>query len=114
MASPTPRALLGLSALGFVLLWGVMLANGTLDGISQVVAKGQFPNGRSLRKVYTGYPVMDDNLATVVAFFDLLASTRAKAPRWLFFLLCNVLGAVDSWVLIESRRRGVRNLFLRQ
>ncbi|RYP37977.1 hypothetical protein DL767_002705 [Monosporascus sp. MG133] len=105
--------LLALGAVGFAVLWGVMLVNGTLDGISSVAENTKFPDARPLRTVYTGYPLVDNNILVVIAFYDLLSNAKASAPQWLFFYLCNILGAIDSWVLIESRRRGVRNLFLR-
>jgi hypothetical protein len=104
-----------LSSVGCVLLWGTMLVNGTLDGVTRVTQLGRFPDGRTLRKTYTGYYAIDDNIVVVIAFFDLMTASRTpEAPRWLFYYLCTVLGAINTWVLIESRRRGVRNFFLRQ
>lgn len=91
-----------------------MLVNGTLDGVSTVVQTSKFPDGRLLRASYTGYALFDQKFSNVVVFFDLLSNSKPDAPRWLLFHLCNLLGAIDTWVLIESRRRGVRNLFLRQ
>jgi hypothetical protein len=109
-----PKSLLALSVIGFTLLWGVMIVNGTLGGVSLAAQKAAYPDGRPLRTVYTGYPLFDKNFVNVVIFYDLLSNSKAGAPRWLFFHLCNLLGAMETWVLIESRRRGVRNLFLRQ
>ncbi len=108
------RLLLALSALGFALLWGVMLANNNLAQIIHATQKGQYPNDRSLRQVYTGFAPFDEAFVIAVAFFDLLTNRHADASRWLFFDLCCTLAAMSTWVLIESRRRGVRNLFLRQ
>ncbi|KAK7224683.1 hypothetical protein V2G26_012686 [Clonostachys chloroleuca] len=108
-----PRSLLALSAVGCITLWGIMLVNGTLDGVSTVVQTSKFPDGRLLRASYTGYALFDQKFSNVVVFFDLLSNSKPDAPRWLLFHLCNLLGAIDTWVLIESRRRGVRNLFLR-
>ncbi|KAH7309686.1 hypothetical protein B0I35DRAFT_490169 [Stachybotrys elegans] len=109
----SPKEFVALSVAGGMLLWGVMMVNGTLDGISAVAQTGSFPDGRLLRTVYTGFPLVDEGFSKVVVFFDLLCNTQADAPKWLFFHLCNLVGAMDTWVLIESRRRGVRNLFLR-
>jgi hypothetical protein len=104
-----------LSGVGCVLLWGTMSINGTLDGLYLAVQHGEFPGGRPIRKVFTGYPFLDDGIVVVIAFFDPLTTKQdSAAPAWLFFDLCNVLGAINTWVLIESRRRGVRNFFLRQ
>lgn len=108
------QTLLLLSGVGGVLLWGTMFMNDTLDGLSLAVQHGEFPGGRPIRKVFTSYPSVDNSLVVVVGFFDLLAAKQnSAAPTWLFFDLCNVLGAINTWVLIESRRRGVRNFFLR-
>ncbi|CAI9633216.1 hypothetical protein GT037_000016 [Alternaria burnsii] len=108
------QSLLLLSGASVVLLWGTMLINGTLDGVSLAAKHGYFPDGRPLRQTFTGYPSVDGNLVVVVAFFDMLITARdVHAPRWLFFEMCNVLGAINTWVLIESRRRGVRSFLLR-
>lgn len=109
------QSLLLLSGASVVLLWGTMLINGTLNGVSLAAKHGYFPDGRPIRQTFTGYPSVDGNLVVVVAFFDMLITARnVHAPRWLFFEMCNVLAAINTWVLIESRRRGVRNFFLRQ
>ncbi|KAK8859169.1 Zn 2cys6 transcription factor [Apiospora arundinis] len=108
-----PRSLLALSALGCLSLWGVAWLNGTLEALFLAQETGQFPDGRSLRKVYTGYHAVDDSLVPVIAFFDVVTNAQSLAPRWLFFYVCGTIAAVDTWVLIESRRRGVRNFFLR-
>lgn len=109
------QSLLLLSGASVVLLWGTMLINGTLDGVSLAAKHGYFPDGRPLRQTFTGYPSVDGNLVVVIAFFDMLITARdVHAPRWLFFEMCNVLGAINTWVLIESRRRGVRSFLLRQ
>ncbi|KAK8034604.1 hypothetical protein PG993_009599 [Apiospora rasikravindrae] len=108
-----PRSLLVLSALGCLSLWGVAWLNGTLDALFLAQETGQFPDGRALRKIYTGSPIVDESLVPVIAFFDVVTNAQAQAPRWLFFYVCGTIAAVDTWVLIESRRRGVRNFFLR-
>lgn len=113
MASST--SLLALSALGFITLWGGMWFNGTLGGLLRVQQTSAFPDGRRMRTNFTGNALVDSAAIVPIAFFDLITDekTHAAAP-WLVFDLCSVLAAVNTWVLIESRRRGVRNLFLRQ
>lgn len=99
------QSLLLLSVVGGVLHWGTMLINGTFDGLS-------LADGKPLRQTYTGYSVIDDTMVPVIGFFDLLATTqRLNAPTWLNFEMCNILGAINTWVLIESRRRGVGTSF---
>ncbi|KAK8037936.1 hypothetical protein PG994_014703 [Apiospora phragmitis] len=100
-----PRSLLVLSALGCLSLWGVAWLNGTLEALFLVQETGQFPDGRLLRKVSTGYSALDESLP-VIAFFDVVTNAQAHPPRWLFFYVCGTIAAVDTWVLIESRRRG--------
>jgi len=119
MPAPTaltsPNQLLILSAIGFSLLWGLLLCNGTLDALFLAKALGIFPDGRPLRTVYTGSKLFDGALALAIAFFDVLTNNSAKtSSSFLFFDLCIALAAINTWVLVESRRRGVRNLFLRQ
>jgi len=114
-SSPTtPNQLLALGVLGGFLLWGVMLFNGTLDTLSHVQQTGTFPDGRSLRMVYTGWNVIDSNLATLVAFHDVLTNKSAGASSWLLFDTNILVRSINAWVLIESRRRGVRSPWLRQ
>jgi len=111
----SPKQLLILSAIGFSLLWGLLLCNGTLDALFVAKDLGIFPDGRPLRTVYTGWKMVDETLVLAIAFFDVLTNKNAKTSSlFLFFDLCTALAAINTWVLVESRRRGVRNLFLRQ
>ncbi|KAK1979530.1 hypothetical protein LZ30DRAFT_783390 [Colletotrichum cereale] len=112
MASST--SLLALAALGFVSLWGGMWFNGTLEGLLRVQQTTAFPDGRPMRTNFTGNALVDSAAILPIAFFDLITDEKTHpAAPWLVFDLCSVLAAVNTWVLIESRRRGVRNLFLR-
>lgn len=112
---PSPTGLLALAALGLVSLWGGMWFNGTLAGLLRVQQTTVFPDGRPMRTNFTGHALVDSAAMVPVAFFDLITNEKTHpAAPWLVFNLCSVLAAVNTWVLIESRRRGVRNLFLRQ
>ncbi|KDN67411.1 hypothetical protein CSUB01_11670 [Colletotrichum sublineola] len=107
-------SLLVLAALGFVSLWGGMWFNGTLEGLLRVQQTAVFPDGRPMRTNFTGHVLIDSPTILLVAFFDLITDEKTHpAAPWLVFDLCSVLAAINTWVLIESRRRGVRNLFLR-
>ncbi|KAK1991030.1 hypothetical protein LX36DRAFT_537947, partial [Colletotrichum falcatum] len=106
--------LLVLAALGFVSLWGGMWFNGTLEGLLRVHQTAIFPDGRPMRTNFTGHPLVDSPAILLVSFFDLITDEKTHpAAPWLVFDLCSVLAAINTWVLIESRRRGVRNIFLR-
>lgn len=114
-SSSPPTQLLALSALGLASLWGGMWFNGTLDGLLRIQQTASFPDGRPMRTRFTGYPLIDSAVMLLVAFFDLISDTKGHAAApWLLFDLGSLLAAINTWVLIESRRRGVRNLFLRQ
>jgi hypothetical protein len=114
-ASPnTSNQLLALAVLGGFLLWGGMLFNGTLDGLKVAQQTGVFPDGRSLRMVYTGWEIVDSNLRLLVAFFDFVTKKNSGASSWLLFDTAVVTRTINAWVLVESRRRGVRHPWLRQ
>ncbi|KAI0468803.1 hypothetical protein F4859DRAFT_523993 [Xylaria cf. heliscus] len=108
-----PRTLLVLSVLGFLLLWGVAWLNGTVDALFLIQATGKFPDGTALRTEYTGNHVLDKNLLPLIAFFGIVTRSEQSEPRWIFFYVSGTIAAANTWVLIESRRRGVRNFFLR-
>lgn len=114
MDRTSPKHLLALGGLGFCLLWGVSFFNGTLDNMSAVIHKGSFPDGRILRSTYTGNSLLDDRLTFLTAFYEVLSNGLSAGPRLLFFDLNFVLSCTSVWVFIESRRRGVRNMALRQ
>ena len=111
---PSPNYFIALSALGFGLLWGFMYSNGTLDALTAVKETGMFPDGRPIRLRYTGQPLIDDGLTTLTSFFDVVTNGLAPGPRLLFFNLAIAVQCTSIWVFIESRRRGVRSMGLRQ
>jgi len=110
----TPISLLFLGALGFGLLWGVALSNGTLEALNKVQADGFFPDGRPLRSVYTGFKPIDSALTTLITFFDALTNGAAPGPRLLCVDLVAVIHCANVWSVIDSRRRGVQTEWMRQ
>ena len=114
MGSTSPNQVLVLGGLAYCLVWGLSFFNGTLDNMDAVIKKGFFPDGRSLRSKYTGISLLDDRLAFLTAFHEPLSNSISAGPRLLFFDLNFVLSCPNVWIFIESRRRGVRNLALRQ
>jgi hypothetical protein len=113
-SSSTANQLLPLAVLGGFLLWGVMLFNGTLDALQLVQKTGTFPDGRALRIRYTGLDAIDSELRVLVAFYDVVTNKSAGASKWLLFDAAIVVRSINAWVLVESRRRGVRHPWLRQ
>lgn len=102
-----------LSTTGFILLWGVMLLNGTLDAIDGAKKAGAFPDGRPLRSTYTGLPVLDSPLTTVVIFFDGVSNGSDLNARLLLIDFIFMLQSAALWALIESRRKGYHPLLFR-
>lgn len=108
---PTLFLILGIS--GFILLWGFMLSNGTLDAMDEAKQAGAFPDGRPLRLTYTGFPLLDSPLTTLVIFFDGVTNGLDPGSRLLLIDISFMLQAAALWVLIESRREGYISLWLR-
>ena len=102
-----------LGTTGFILLWGVMLLNGTLDAMAGAKKAGAFPDGRPLRLTYTGLSVLDSPLTTLVIFFDGVTNGLDINSRLLMIDLTFMLQSAALWVLIESRRKGYHPLLFR-
>jgi hypothetical protein len=97
---------LTLSIVGFVLLWGVMVYNGTLHALLLTAWKGLFPGGKQLRKSYTGLRPVDFVIAVPVAFFDDQINT-ADNGTWLMMLnFLTMLHTAALWVFVEAGRKG--------
>lgn len=101
-----------LSIAGFGLLWGSMFLNGTLDAMTAAKESGSFPDGRPLRSTYTGFPLIDSPVTTLVVFFDGVTNGLDPGPRLLMVDLSVMLQSQALWSLIESRRRGNRSMLL--
>ncbi|EER28769.1 hypothetical protein CPC735_040330 [Coccidioides posadasii C735 delta SOWgp] len=113
MFQTSPNQLLALGGLGLTLLWGVAFLNGMFDNLDTVLETGLLPDGRALRTVYSHNWLIDNRLTLLTAFYDLLTNSLSTGPPLLFFDVNYVVACTNVWVLVESRRRGVRNFFLR-
>ncbi|KAF1841190.1 uncharacterized protein K460DRAFT_371204 [Cucurbitaria berberidis CBS 394.84] len=102
-----------LSALGIWGLWGYAFFNGMFDRLDTVTSTLRFPDGRPLRSSYTNIAPLDAQLTLLSAFYDVLTNSLTSGPRLLFFDVNYAVACANVWVLIESRRRGVRSWFLR-
>ncbi|KAK8102440.1 hypothetical protein PG984_015586 [Apiospora sp. TS-2023a] len=101
-----------LGAIGFTLLWPVMLYNGTLVALLQAAWTGAFRDGRPLLTTYTHFPPLDFMISILVAFFyDQINGLDDGA--WLLMLdLVATLQAASLWVLVEANRGGQRKRLL--
>ncbi|KAI1017867.1 hypothetical protein LB504_003975 [Fusarium proliferatum] len=113
MLQTSRNQLLYLSALGVWGLWGYASFNGMFRRLDALTKTLHFPDGRPLRSSYTGLAPLDAQLSLVTAFYDVLTNSLSSGPRLLFFDINYVVACANLWALIESRRRGVRSLFLR-
>nr|D2E9W6.1 RecName: Full=Terpene cyclase DEP1; AltName: Full=Depudecin biosynthesis cluster protein 1 [Alternaria brassicicola]ACZ57550.1 hypothetical protein [Alternaria brassicicola] len=102
-----------LSALGIWGLWVYAFFNGMFDRLDTITRTLHFPDGRPLRSKYTNIGPLDAQLTLLSAFYDVLSNTLTSGPRLLFFDVNYVVACANLWVLIESRRRGVRSWFLK-
>lgn len=97
---------LALSALGFALLWPVMVYNGTLIALLRAAWNGAFADGRPLRTTYICFPPVDFAISVLVAFFDDQIDGNDDGT-WLFmFDFQALLQTATLWVLIEASRKG--------
>ena len=94
----------GLSGLGFLLLWGAMVPNGSLEALFESVNSGVLPNGRAIQKTYTGVWAVDYLLVVLVVFFDGLNNLVDVAPYLMLLEIVGTLFVINMMVLVESRR----------
>jgi len=102
-----------LCALGVWGLWGLAYFNGMFDRLDTMMKTRTMPDGRPLRDRYSGNAFLDERLTLLSGFYDVLTNGLSLGPRLLFFDINSVVSCTNVWVLIESRRRGVRNFLLR-
>lgn len=97
---------LGLSAIGFTLLWPMMVYNGTLVALIRAAWTGTFADGRPLRTSYFHFFPADFATSVLVAFFDDQIDGRDNGA-WLFMLdFQALLQTTALWVLVEGSRKG--------
>lgn len=88
------------------------------SGWSCIPGRKEVPTGVALMKYVPRQAdslLLDSAAMVSVVFFDLITNenTRSTTPT-LAIDLCSLLAAVNTWVLTESRRCRVWNLFLRR
>lgn len=108
-----PRiALIALSIAATVLLQGFFQLDGGLDAMKAHAAKGEFSNGKKLHHVYTGLPFLDSPLSWSVSFW-VPVLTESVAVRLLSTTLSASLQSLGVFAMVESLRKGNRNIMLR-
>ncbi|KAI1759487.1 hypothetical protein GGR53DRAFT_527235 [Hypoxylon sp. FL1150] len=95
---------IGLSGLGFFLLWVIMGLNGSLEALFEAILAGEFPNGRPLKTSYTGIWPIDFLLCVLVVFFDGLNNLVDTTPYLMLLDLVATLFVINTMTLVESRR----------
>ncbi|KAI6086553.1 hypothetical protein F4821DRAFT_125767 [Hypoxylon rubiginosum] len=94
----------GLSGLGFFLLWVVMGLNGSLEALFKTIFSAEFPTGRALKTSYTGIWPIDFLLCVLVVFFDGLNNLVDTTPYLMLLELVSTLFVINMMTLVESRR----------
>jgi len=104
---------LALSAIGFVLLWPMMIYNGTLVGLLKAAWNGSFADGDTLLIKYTYVWPVDFTISVLVAFFDGQIDGRDNGTWMLMLDLLAVLQTATLWVTVEGSRKGNSKTILR-
>lgn len=101
-----------LTVFAVILLQGILIADGAFFAMLKAIWFGEFANGKSLHRVYTGMPVVDELLAMSVSFWDAVASVM-PALRLESIMLCASLQTFAVWATIERMRVGSKHIILR-
>ncbi len=104
------QGFLVIGVIGFLLLWPMMLYNGTLFALLQAAWTGDFRDGQPLLTTYTRFPPLDFMISVLVAFFD--DQINVDGPWLLMLDLVATLQAASLWVLVEANRVGQRKRLL--
>ncbi|KAK1977529.1 hypothetical protein LZ30DRAFT_664841 [Colletotrichum cereale] len=95
---------LGLTAVGFDALWGVMVRNGTAQAIGQANITGVLPCGEALRRSYTGVAVVDRLLLSPVIFYDGMTHHRHPTQRALLVALFSTMQTTSFTMIVNGIR----------
>jgi hypothetical protein len=101
-----------LTVMAVILLQGILIADGAFGAMLKAIWYGKFANGKTLHRVYTGMPVVDELLSMSVSFWDAVAS-QTLALRLESIMLCASLQTFALWATIERMRKGDKHFILR-
>ncbi|KAI1827690.1 hypothetical protein F4861DRAFT_492197, partial [Xylaria intraflava] len=99
---------LGLTAVGFDVLWGSMIRNGTAKAIGIAKSTGILPSGSPLTRVYTGIPAVDAFLQSPVIFYDALEHAQNPVYKSLLVGVFTTMQSTSVCMLVNSGWRGRR------
>jgi len=102
---------LGLTAVGFDALWGVMVRNGTAQAIGQANMTGVLPCGEVLRRSYTGVAVIDRFLLSPVIFYDAMTHRRHPTQRALLVALFSTMQNTSFTMIVNGVRHSQNPLW---
>lgn len=108
----TRVAFITLSVLAAVLLQGFFNADGGMAAMKEHAVNGMFSNGKKLHRVYLGLPIIDDILSWSVSFWDPVCY-ESESVRLLSTTLSASLQSLGVFAMVESLRKGKRNIMLR-
>lgn len=92
---------LGFAAVGYDVLWGKFIRNGTAKAIGSIKDSGFLPDGNVLRQVYTTFPSIDRLLISPVLFYDGLMCERDPTYRSLLVSLFSTM-QTTSFCMIST------------
>ncbi|KAL9626429.1 MAG: hypothetical protein Q9204_007312 [Flavoplaca sp. TL-2023a] len=101
---PSLNPFLLLSILGFYLLWVNMYFNSTISALGHTSTSGTFPDGRALLNSFTGWAPLDQNIATIVAFFDEMTNGSDPGGKLLYMDVISTLHTAILWFMLEVLR----------
>ncbi|KAI1811937.1 hypothetical protein GGS20DRAFT_63940 [Poronia punctata] len=93
---------LGLTAVGFDVLWGSMVRNGTAKAIGTSKSTGLLPSGFPLSRVYTGISAVDKFLQSPVIFYDALEHAQNPVYRALLVGLFTTMQSTSVCMLASG------------
>jgi hypothetical protein len=101
-----------LSSLGFKLLWGELVRNGTAQSIRSVTATGQHQDGSLLRRHFTGWGAIDAYMLSPVVFYHGLTSGQHAASRLLLVAMFSTMQSTAVCMLAPcaAAARGYRRV----
>ncbi|KAK1977916.1 hypothetical protein LZ30DRAFT_691797 [Colletotrichum cereale] len=96
---------LGLSLAGYDCLWGRMIRTGVVGSVLGVKQKNRFPNGDSLRTIFTGLGGLDQFLVPAVIFYNDILSNQSTSDRMLLVSLFTTMQTTTHCMLVLGWRK---------
>ncbi|KAI1171813.1 hypothetical protein F4777DRAFT_31557 [Nemania sp. FL0916] len=100
---------LGLTVVGFDVLWGSMVRNGTAKAIGVSKSTGILPSGSPLIRTYTGIPALDAFLQSPVIFYDALEHGQNPVYKSLLVGVFTTMQSTSVCMLVNGWKNGHRS-----